>query len=126
MAKGLVAHGVQPGDRVGIMSRTRWEWTLLDFACWAAGAVPVPLYETSSVDQVAWIASDADVHLVVVETATHADVVAEARADGRASSRGAVARRRRDRHARGRRRRRTGRGDRPALGADRGPTTSRR
>ncbi|MDO8107952.1 AMP-dependent synthetase/ligase [Isoptericola sp. b441] len=79
VAKGLVAHGVAPGDRVGIMSRTRWEWTLLDFAAWTAGAVPVPLYETSSPDQVAWIASDADVHLVVVETATHAAVVTEAR-----------------------------------------------
>jgi long-chain acyl-CoA synthetase len=79
VAKGLVAHGVQPGDRVGIMSRTRWEWTLLDFASWAAGAVPVPLYETSSADQVAWIVTDADVHLVVAETAAHADVVAEAR-----------------------------------------------
>lgn len=79
VAKGLVAHGVQPGDRVGIMSRTRWEWTLLDFASWAAGAVPVPLYETSSADQVAWIVTDADVHLVVAETATHAEVVHEAR-----------------------------------------------
>ena len=81
VAKGLVAHGVGPGDRVGIMSRTRWEWTLLDFASWVAGAVPVPIYETSSADQVAWIASDADVHLVVVETASHADVVAEARGE---------------------------------------------
>lgn len=84
VAKGLVAHGVQPGGRVGIMSRTRWEWTLLDFAAWVAGAVPVPVYETSSADQVAWITSDADVHLVVVETETHADVVAEAR--GKATS----------------------------------------
>ena len=84
VAKGLVAHGVEPGDRIGIMSRTRWEWTLLDFASWVAGAVPVPVYETSSADQVAWIVSDSDVHLVVVETATHADVVAEAR--GQAAS----------------------------------------
>jgi long-chain acyl-CoA synthetase len=84
VAKGMIAHGVQPGDHVGIMSRTRWEWTLLDFACWAAGAIPVPLYETSSVEQVAWIATDADLHLVVVETESHAAVVAEARqtADG--------------------------------------------
>ena len=48
VAKGLVARGIQPGDRVGIMSRTRYEWSLLDWAVWAAGAVPVPLYETSA------------------------------------------------------------------------------
>lgn len=52
VAKGLVARGVEPGDTVGIMSRTRYEWTLLDFAVWAAGAVPVPVYETSSAEQV--------------------------------------------------------------------------
>jgi long-chain acyl-CoA synthetase len=80
VAKGLVARGIEPGDRVGIMSRTRWEWTLLDWACWAAGAVPVPLYETSSAEQVAWILGDAGVRLVVVETAAHAAVVADARA----------------------------------------------
>ncbi len=76
-AKGLVARGVQPGDRVGIMSRTRYEWSLLDWATWAAGAVPVPLYETSSAEQVAWILSDSDVSLLVVETPAHAAVVAE-------------------------------------------------
>ncbi|MCV2396463.1 AMP-dependent synthetase/ligase [Actinotalea sp. M2MS4P-6] len=79
VAKGLVAHGVGPGDRVAIMSRTRWEWTLLDFATWAAGAVPVPIYETSSAEQVAWILSDAAVGVVVVEAARHASVVVEAR-----------------------------------------------
>ena len=52
VAVGLIARGLQPGDRVAIMSRTRYEWTLLDFACWAAGLVPVPIYETSSIDQV--------------------------------------------------------------------------
>src|SRR3712207_6847653 len=51
VAKGLVVRGVAPGDRVGIMSRTRYEWTLLDWAIWAAGAVPIPLYETSSAEQ---------------------------------------------------------------------------
>jgi len=61
VAKGLVARGVQAGDRVGIMSRTRYEWSLLDWAVWAAGAVPVPLYETSSAEQVLWILTDADV-----------------------------------------------------------------
>ncbi|WP_372594120.1 long-chain fatty acid--CoA ligase [Actinotalea sp.] len=79
VAKGLVAHGIEPGDRVGIMSRTRYEWTLLDFAIWASGAVTVPLYETSSASQVEWIVTDADVRLVVVETAEHAATVEEVR-----------------------------------------------
>jgi len=81
VAKGLVARGVEPGDRVGIMSRTRYEWTLLDWAAWAVGAVPVPLYETSSAEQVSWILTDAAVSLLVVETPTHAAVVEEVRAD---------------------------------------------
>ncbi|WP_029287801.1 long-chain fatty acid--CoA ligase [Cellulomonas sp. HZM] len=81
VAKGLVAKGVEPGDRVGIMSRTRYEWSLLDWAAWAAGAVPVPLYETSSAEQVAWILTDADVSLLVVETAAHAAIVDEVRPD---------------------------------------------
>ncbi|KGM13165.1 AMP-dependent synthetase/ligase [Cellulomonas bogoriensis] len=79
VAKGLVARGVEPGTAVGIMSRTRYEWTLLDFAVWAAGAVPVPLYETSSAEQVQWILTDADVRLLVVESAAHAATVAETR-----------------------------------------------
>lgn len=81
VAKGLVARGVEPGDRVGIMSHTRYEWSLLDWAVWAAGAVPVPLYETSSAEQVLWILTDADVSLLVVETAAHAATVEEVRAD---------------------------------------------
>jgi len=76
-AKGLVALGVAPGDRVGIMSRTRYEWSLLDWAAWAVGAVPVPLYETSSAEQVAWILTDAGVSVLVVESAAHAATVAE-------------------------------------------------
>jgi long-chain acyl-CoA synthetase len=80
-AKGLVANGVQPGDRVGIMSRTRYEWTLLDWAIWASGAVPIPLYETSSAEQVHWILTDSAVSLLVVETAEHAATVASVRAD---------------------------------------------
>jgi long-chain acyl-CoA synthetase len=79
VAKGLVARGIAPGQSVGIMSRTRYEWTILDFATWLAGAVPVPLYETSSAEQVHWILSDADVRLLVVETAHHAEVVAQVR-----------------------------------------------
>ncbi len=80
-AKGLVARGVQPGDRVGIMSRTRYEWTLLDWAIWAAGAVPIPLYETSSAEQVHWILTDSAVSLLVVETSEHAAVVESVRAE---------------------------------------------
>ena len=79
VAKGLVARGVEPGQSVGIMSRTRYEWTIMDFASWLAGAVPVPLYETSSAEQVHWILSDADVRLLVVETAHHAEVVDQVR-----------------------------------------------
>ncbi|GEL93806.1 AMP-dependent synthetase/ligase [Cellulomonas composti] len=79
VAKGLVARGVQPGDQVGIMSRTRYEWSLLDWAIWAAGAVTVPLYETSSAEQVEWILTDSDVSLLVVESPAHAAVAAEAR-----------------------------------------------
>jgi len=79
VAKGLVALGVAPGDHVGIMSRTRYEWSLLDWAIWRAGAVTVPLYETSSADQVEWILSDADVRLLVVETSEHASTVEAAR-----------------------------------------------
>ena len=76
VAKGLVARGVEPGDRVAIMARTRYEWSLLDWAIWAAGAVPVPVYETSSAEQVAWICSDSDVSLLVAERDDHAAVVA--------------------------------------------------
>ena len=55
LAKGLIAAGIEPGDRVALMSRTRYEWTLADYAIWAAGAVTVPVYETSSAEQVEWI-----------------------------------------------------------------------
>jgi long-chain acyl-CoA synthetase len=79
VARGLVARGVGAGDHVAIMSRTRYEWTLLDFALWAVGAVPVPVYETSSAEQVHWICSDADVRLAVVETADHAATLTEVR-----------------------------------------------
>ena len=79
VAKGLVAMGLEPGDRVGIMSRTRYEWSLLDWASWAAGAVPVPLYETSSAKQVQWILTDAGVTHVVVESRAHAETVEQVR-----------------------------------------------
>jgi long-chain acyl-CoA synthetase len=79
VAKGLVARGIEPGDKVGIMCRTRYEWAVLDFAAWAAGAVPVPVYETSSAEQVEWILSDADVKLVFTETPANAATVEEVR-----------------------------------------------
>ena len=75
VAKGLVAGGVQPGDRVGLLAKTRYEWTVLDFAIWTAGAVVVPVYETSSPDQIAWILSDSGARAIVVETAEHAAAV---------------------------------------------------
>ena len=71
VAKGLIAIGVKPGDRVGIMSRTRIEWAYLDFGIWAAGAVSVPIYDTSAADQVDWIASDSGIALLFVESAEH-------------------------------------------------------
>jgi long-chain acyl-CoA synthetase len=71
VAKGLVAGGVAPGDRVALLSRTRYEWTLLDFAILAAGAVTVPVYETSSAEQVEWILSDSQARAAVVESAAH-------------------------------------------------------
>jgi len=79
VARGLVAAGVGLGDRVGIMSRTRYEWTVVDLAAWFAGAVPVPLYETSSADQVAWVLGDSGAVACVVESAEHAALVASVR-----------------------------------------------
>ncbi|MFE9421871.1 AMP-dependent synthetase/ligase [Kitasatospora sp. NPDC006697] len=78
-AKGLIAAGVRPGDRVAVMSRTRWEWTLLDFAIWCAGAITVPVYETSSAEQVQWILGDSGAVAVITETDAHAAVVASVR-----------------------------------------------
>ncbi len=74
-AKGFIGSGVEPGDRVGLMSRTRYEWTLLDFAIWCAGAIPVPIYETSSAEQVEWILSDSGATGLVVETDAHRSTV---------------------------------------------------
>ncbi|MEV7011069.1 long-chain fatty acid--CoA ligase [Streptosporangium sp. NPDC051022] len=80
VAKGLIAAGVEPGDRVGLMSRTRYEWTVIDYAIWAAGAVSVPIYETSSPDQVGWIISDSGAKVVFVELDAHEETVREAMA----------------------------------------------
>ena len=71
-AAGLVASGVRAGDRVALMSRTRYEWTLCDYAIWTAGAVTVPIYETSSAEQVQWSLSDSGAVAIVLETAAHA------------------------------------------------------
>ncbi|SEF04971.1 long-chain fatty acid--CoA ligase [Streptomyces sp. Ag109_O5-10] len=67
-AKGLIAAGLAAGDRVAVMSRTRYEWTVLDFAIWAAGGVTVPVYPTSSAEQVEWIVRDSGARHVVTET----------------------------------------------------------
>ncbi|MFF8605943.1 AMP-dependent synthetase/ligase [Streptomyces sp. NPDC015346] len=72
LAKGLIAHGVRFGDRVAIMARTRYEWTLFDFALWTLGAQPVPVYATSSAEQVYWMLHDAEVTACVVEHEDHA------------------------------------------------------
>ncbi|MFS3129714.1 AMP-dependent synthetase/ligase [Nocardioides sp. Bht2] len=71
VAKGLIASGVEAGDRVALLSRTRYEWTLADYAIWFAGAVTVPIYETSSADQVEWILQDSGATLAIVESAEH-------------------------------------------------------
>ncbi|MEU3603816.1 AMP-dependent synthetase/ligase [Streptomyces sp. NPDC006798] len=78
-AKGLIASGVEPGDRIALMSRTRYEWVLLDFAIWSAGAVSVPVYETSSAEQISWILADSGAVGIVVESAAHAAAVASVR-----------------------------------------------
>ena len=67
VAKGLIASGIQPGQAVAIMSRTRYEWTLIDFAIWYAGAVSVPIYETSAPTQIEWILADSDAVALFVE-----------------------------------------------------------
>jgi long-chain acyl-CoA synthetase len=76
LAKGLISAGVEPGDRVALMSKTRYEWTLIDYAIWASGAVTVPIYETSSAEQVEWILSDSRAVAAFVETDGHETCVA--------------------------------------------------
>lgn len=76
LARGFIALGVQPGDRVGIMSPTRYEWSLFDFALWYAGACGIPIYETSSRSQAEWILSDSKCRMIIVENAALRDTVA--------------------------------------------------
>jgi long-chain acyl-CoA synthetase len=78
IAKGLIASGIQVGERVGIMARTRYEWALVDFAIWFAGAVSVPIYETSSPSQVAWNLGDSQAVAVIAESAGHENVIRQA------------------------------------------------
>jgi long-chain acyl-CoA synthetase len=79
VAKGLIAAGVQAGDRVALQAKTRYEWTVCDYAIWAAGGVVVPIYETSSSDQVAWILSDSAATAAIVERSEHADAIESVR-----------------------------------------------
>ena len=74
-AKGLIAAGIQIGDRVAIMARTRYEWTILDFATWYAGGVVVPIYDTSSAEQIDWILNDSHSVAIIVETPALRDLV---------------------------------------------------
>ena len=79
VASGLIARGIEIGDRVAIMAKTRYEWTILDFAIWYAGAVTVPIYETSSAEQIKWILEDSGAKLLVVETAALRDLASTVR-----------------------------------------------
>ncbi|MFY1651232.1 AMP-dependent synthetase/ligase [Solwaraspora sp. WMMB762] len=79
VACGLIGAGINAGDRVGLMSRTRYEWTLLDYAIWSIGAVTVPVYETSSAEQVSWILADSGAVACVLETNGHAITLASVR-----------------------------------------------
>ncbi|MCQ9332212.1 long-chain fatty acid--CoA ligase [Corynebacterium phoceense] len=75
VAKGLIASGVEHGDRVVLLSNTRYEWTLLDFAIWAAGAVSVPIYPSSSLSQIQWIVEDSGAVLAITETRDHSELM---------------------------------------------------
>ncbi|MFV0459356.1 MAG: AMP-dependent synthetase/ligase [Actinomycetales bacterium] len=81
IALGLIDSGVQPGDRVALMAKTRYEWTLVDLAIWAAGAVGVPVYESSSADQLRWICQDSEAVAIVVENRNHAALVEQIRSE---------------------------------------------
>jgi long-chain acyl-CoA synthetase len=81
VAEGLVAAGVEPGDRVALMSRTRYEWTVVDYAIWTAGAVVVPIYETSSASQIEWIVGDSGAKAIFIESDDHEKAVASVRDD---------------------------------------------
>ena len=77
LAKGFIAAGIEPGSRVGLMCKTRYEWTLIDFAMWFAGAALVPIYETSSPSQIEWILNDSEACALILETVEHDDRFSE-------------------------------------------------
>ncbi|KOU02859.1 long-chain fatty acid--CoA ligase [Streptomyces sp. NRRL F-5755] len=79
VAKGLIAHGLRPGDRLAIMARTTYEWTLVDFAAWAAGLVTVPVYPTSSAHQAHWILRDSGAAACVVESVEQTRLISSVR-----------------------------------------------
>jgi long-chain acyl-CoA synthetase len=79
LAKGFIAAGIGAGDRVALMSHTRYEWTLIDYALWTAGAIVVPVYETSSAEQAEWILSNSGACAVIAETDAFASMIAKAR-----------------------------------------------
>jgi long-chain acyl-CoA synthetase len=79
LARGFIAAGLQPGDRVAIMSHTRYEWTLIDYALWTAGAVVVPIYETSAPEQAEWILADSQACAVIAENDGFAAIITAAR-----------------------------------------------
>lgn len=81
LAKGFIASGIRQGDRVGLMCKTRYEWTLIDFAMWFAGAALVPIYETSAPSQIQWILEDSEAVALIVETGDHLNRFEEIRAD---------------------------------------------
>jgi long-chain acyl-CoA synthetase len=79
LARGFIAAGVEAGDRIALMSHTRYEWTLIDYALWTAGAVVVPIYETSSAEQAEWILANSQARAVVAETDGFAAMISDAR-----------------------------------------------
>ena len=81
LAKGFVAAGVKPGDKIGFMCKVRYEWTLVDFAAAFAGAIIVPVYETSSPSQLQYILTDSGATSIIVETAEHFTRFDEIRGD---------------------------------------------
>ncbi|MFW6640452.1 AMP-dependent synthetase/ligase [Nocardiopsis algeriensis] len=78
-AKALINAGIEHGDRVALLSRTRYEWTVVDYAIWSIGAITVPIYETSSAEQIEWILSDSGAKAVFVENADHAERIESVR-----------------------------------------------
>jgi long-chain acyl-CoA synthetase len=79
LARGFIAAGISEGDRVALMSHTRYEWTLIDYALWTTGAVVVPIYETSSAEQAEWILANSEARAVIAENDTFAALITQAR-----------------------------------------------